>query len=426
MLCRNCSTRTEERRGTVVVMVAVSLVALMGFVAIAIDGGVLLDQRRQAQAACDSAALAAAADLFGNVFRHGGNDLTGSAKEAAEATALDNGYTPNEDCFVTVNIPPEQGKFVGQPGYVEVIIHYYQDRYFSKIFGTGKLLVTARAVARGQRGGIHNAIITLNPNRRGSLSSGGNGNWVVSGSPVHVNSADYQAMRSNGGGSLEATKGFHVAGVPGWSTPGGGQFVGPIYSGAQQIPDPLADLPVPDPLAMEVRSKRTMQITSSKTVTLKPGVYIGGISIAGQGNVVLEPGVYYMQGGGFSWGGQGSVTGSEVMIYNAPTSNSHTFNLSGQGSASLTPPTSGPYQGILFFQDRTSTTPVNVTGNGGLTLSGTFYAAKALMSIAGNGESDVIGAQYISYDLELGGNGNGTVSWSPDQTPGIRLYGLVE
>ena len=49
------------------------------------------------------------------------------------------------------------------------------------------------------------------------------------------------------------------------------------------------------------------------------------------GSVTLNPGVYYMQGGGFSWSGQGTLLGAGVMIYNAPTSNSDVVKLSGSG-----------------------------------------------------------------------------------------------
>jgi hypothetical protein len=35
---------------------------------------------------------------------------------------------------------------------------------------------------------------------------------------------------------------------------------------------------------------------------------------------------------------------------------------------------------------------------------GTFYTQHGLLKITGNGGSDVLGSQYISWDLALGGN----------------------
>ena len=223
---------------------------------------------------------------------------------------------------------------------------------------------------------------------------------------------------------------YDVGGTPGWSTPGGGSFTGPIISNSAPTPDPLRNIPEPDPSTMTVRSTKKLTHSSAQTITLSPGVYIGGISITGKGNVILQPGIYYMQGGGFSDSGQGTLTGTGVMIYNAPTSNSDNINLSGTGAITLTPPTSGVYQGISIFQQRDATVQpsVNVSGNGTapLQISGTFYVPGGLLSVTGNGTQDTIGSQYISDTLTLGGNGSFNVSWDPNLIPGIRQCWLVE
>jgi Flp pilus assembly protein TadG len=48
---------SKRRRGSIVILVAICLIALLGIVALALDGGVLLDQRRHVQAAADALAL---------------------------------------------------------------------------------------------------------------------------------------------------------------------------------------------------------------------------------------------------------------------------------------------------------------------------------------------------------------------------------
>src|SRR5688572_924362 len=83
----------HRRRGAIAVLVAVCLTVLLTFVAIAIDGGILLEERRHAQATADAAALAAAEDLFRNYPRNKGIDLDGTARSAALAIAAANGYT---------------------------------------------------------------------------------------------------------------------------------------------------------------------------------------------------------------------------------------------------------------------------------------------------------------------------------------------
>ncbi len=422
-----------RREGTVIVVVAVSLIALLGFVALSLDGGMLMDKRRQAQGASDAAALAAAGDLYANWWitssaygaQYKGLDPAGTAKAAAKAAAAANGYTDGVDnCTVTVNIPPLSGPFAGKACHTEVIISHAQPQYFSRLFGSTTVAYGARSVSRGRRGGINDAIICLDPTGRGALSAGGNAVIKVTGAPIQVNSNDYAAMTTSGGNATMTADQFLVGGTPGFSGVG---FTGPIVSNSPPIPDPLASLPYPDPSTMVIQSRNKTSFSGNRTVTLQPGVYQGGISITG-GTVNLAPGIYYMDGGGFSVGGQGNLNGTGVLIYNAPLSNSDTISLAGGGGITLSPMLTGPYQGILLFQDRTSTAPVSVSGNGSvpMTITGTFYAASATLSVTGNGTSDTIGSQYISYDLKLGGNGTYFCSWSPDLTPGTREILLVE
>jgi len=337
--------------------------------------------------------------------------------------------------IVTVNIPPLSGPYTGLNGHAEVIIQYNQPRGFSNIFGDGPLPVKARAVARGSWSELRGGILVLDPTSQGSLNAGGNGAMTLIGAPtgpttsIIVDSNNAAAAVANGTGTLTAPE-FDITGVPGTSTSGGGSFKGIINSGVPPTPDPLAYLPEPNPDTMTVQSRKSLSLAgnSNKTTTLNPGVYIGGIQVTGQDNVVLNPGIYYMEGGGFSFTGQGSLTGNGVMIYNAPQSNSDTINISGSPGVSITlsPPAFGIYQGISLFQDRTSSTPLSVSGNGNMNISGTFYAASALLSITGGSGSNTIGSQYVSYDLNLGGNGAITIDYTAAPHPRTRVFGLVE
>jgi len=133
-----------------------------------------------------------------------------------------------------------------------------------------------------------------------------------------------------------------------------------------------------------------------------------------------------MKGGGFVWNGGGALVATGVMIFNAPESNSDVVSLAGNGSVNLTPPTTGIYAGISIFQDRASTNTVSLTGNGSMYVTGTFYVAGGTLATTGNGGGDVIGAQYISYKLNLGGNGTVNIDWNASPTARLRLLGLVE
>ncbi len=117
--------RPALRNGKIIVLVALSLIGVVGIVAIAADGGLLLDQRRRVQAAADAAALAAACDLFKNYPTNAGVDKSNTAADLAKAIAAADGFNNDQKTsFVTVNIPPKDGDHIGQAGYVEVIIEY--------------------------------------------------------------------------------------------------------------------------------------------------------------------------------------------------------------------------------------------------------------------------------------------------------------
>jgi hypothetical protein len=189
----------------------------------------------------------------------------------------------------------------------------------------------------------------------------------------------------------------------------------------------LTGVPAPSPGSLTLQSGSKYKITSGGDYTLQPGVYNGGISISSQtsGSVTLMPGIYYMQGGGFSVSGGMNVTGSGVMIYNAPSGSNDQVTLSGTGTLTLSPPTSGSYKGITIFQSRTSTAAIAITGNGSLNVSGTIYAPGAEVDLTGNGSTDVMGAQFIANNMKVGGNGSVNVTYDANSSP-VRDTRIVQ
>src|SRR4051812_45451500 len=127
-------SHSSRRRGKVVVVVALALSGLIGYTAIALEGGLMMDNKRRAQSAADTAALAAATTLYRNFQADLGKDKSGQANSAALNTAKLEGFTNDgKTSVVTVHIPPTTGDHANKAGYAEVIIEYYQRRYFSRI-----------------------------------------------------------------------------------------------------------------------------------------------------------------------------------------------------------------------------------------------------------------------------------------------------
>jgi Flp pilus assembly protein TadG len=423
--------RRQTRRGAIVVLVAFCLTVLLAFVAIAIDGGGLLEQRRQAQATADAAALAAAENLFLNYPKNKGVDSGGTASSAALAIAAANGFN-NDGTRSVVTVRENPQSYLGGPnqgttipkGYVEVTVQYNQSRYFSAIIGSGTIPVTARAVARGKWEPAFVGIHVLDLHQKGSLNATGTGAVTVTGgAKVIVNSDDPSAAITNGG-SITAPE-IDISG--GSSVTGGkGGFFGGVNLGTEPQPDPLRNIPEPDINSLPLESKNKTQYSNGNH-TLSPGVYHGGINISGQGSATLLPGIYYMDGGGFSMSGQGNLYAAGVMIFNAPQSNSDVISITGSSSGSIymTPPTDGIYEGMTLFQDRNATPTLTVSGGGNMNITGTFYAADALMKVSGGGTGHV-GSQFISRYLELGGNGNLNIDYDPTQAIPRRILGLIE
>jgi hypothetical protein len=413
-----------RRRGISLVLVTVSIVAVLSVLALSLEGGLLLSERRHAQATADAASMAAAADFYWNWYTNFGTDPSGTAASSAYYTASQDGYTNDGvNTKVTVNIPPQSGPYTGMAAYVEVIVEYYHTRGFSSLFGTDVIPVRARAVAVGKPNAGEFGILVLDPASKSAFNAGGGGTVQVTNTPIIVDSSSQQGSIANGGSTVSAPS-YYLAGN--YTTAGGGQFNGTLNTNQRYVPDPLANLPVPDPSTMTVQQKKQTQLTSGTTV-LYPGVYKGGISASSTANVIMMPGIYYMDAGGFKFTGQGSLTGNGVMIYNYPGSgNANGIDVSASGQVTLSPMTSGVYQGLLFFQDRTNSTAASISGGSNMNLTGTFYFPAALLTVTGSAGFDNFGSQYISYDLNVQGTGTVNIDWEPNKVAQVRLITIVE
>jgi Flp pilus assembly protein TadG len=417
---RTVSAPLRRRPGKVVVFVALCLTGMVGVVALAVDGGVLLDDQQQLQAAADAAALAAATDLFANYVVNQGTDPNQTAAKSAQTTAAANGFSNDSNgTTVTVNIPPQSGAFSSQAGYAEVIIQHQQNRYFSTIFGNSAITVTARAVARGtQKASVNASILLLDPSGQGAYTNNGN-TLLVAGAPILINSASSQAAQFSGDIALLAPQ-MNIVGN--YNTEGNALLLANVSTGVKATPDPLANLAAPSNLAMQSSSPVAY---SGGSYTLQPGVYNGGIALSSSASVTLEPGVYYLSGGGLNVTGRASLTGNGVLIYNSPLSSTDAINLGGRGAISLSPLTSGVYAGLTIFQDRTSSVALSLSGGGNVSLSGTVYAAAASLNVSGNGDM-ALGSQLLIADLTTSGNGFFQIPWSLANVSRSRDLRLVE
>ena len=132
------------------------------------------------------------------------------------------------------------------------------------------------------------------------------------------------------------------------------------------------------------------------------------------GSLTLPAGIYIVQGGGVTWQ-NGTVTGTGVTIY-LTGPNPTGLKINGNMTVNLTAPNSGYYWGVLFFQDRTLTSPPAATINGGAgtNLNGTVYLPGTAVTYTGGSATSITAliADTIAFvgTSFFGTDTNGTVT----------------
>jgi len=240
-------------------------------------------------------------------------------------------------------------------------------------------------------------------------------------------------------GTLAESDGFlrrkmkrHHFSVGGVHTSGNAAFGVTPTIGVGALPDPLAGLVGPSPTGLT--SYGSVSLTKG-SLTINPGSY-SQISASGNARLTLNPGTYIIEGGGLTVSGNAGISGSNVFIYNAgsnyPNSggNFGGITLSGNGTFSLTAPTTGTYAGVLIYQSRQNTRAISLSGNASAGISGVVYAANALLTISGNGQLNstaVLGTLNLSGNVTLtqmatGSDGVGDTAGIADTLVAGDLY----
>ena len=183
-------------------------------------------------------------------------------------------------------------------------------------------------------------------------------------------------------------------------------------------------------------SPQSVTLNNSTPVTLNPGIYTG-ITISGGANVTFNPGIYVLMGGGFSATGGSTVTGSGVMFYNTASTYNSSTGADGSspsfgtikinaGAVTMTAlsNSSSKFDGMLFYQDRSNTQGVTMSGNSNTSnLSGTLYAPAADLSVSGGGNW---GAQFITKTATFSGGSSITINYAGSNLGKAPFVFLVE
>ncbi|HEV3444403.1 MAG TPA: PKD domain-containing protein, partial [Gemmataceae bacterium] len=255
----------------------------------------------------------------------------------------------------------------------------------SKISATANFVVT-----------VGDSLYVLNPTAAGALTVSASAAVNIPGL-INVASSSNAAIAASGNASIKAGTINVVGGV----SQSGNATVSPS-SKVSAVTDPLAALRAP---AAGV-SLGSISLSGNSTLTIGPGTY-SQISASGNARLTLTPGVYVILGGGLTVTSNASLTGNGVLIFNAGSNYPNTggnfggITLSGTGSISLTPATTGTYAGVVIYQARNNTRGLSMSGNAMAGIAGAIYAPYALLTLSGNTQ---IKSSLIVGTLNLSGN----------------------
>jgi Flp pilus assembly protein TadG len=417
-----------SENGQAIVLLAISIVVLLGFTALAVDGGMVFSDRRHAQNAADAAALAGA-------LQKSNGQPDSIVIQAAERSAESNGYITDQ---MSVTIAPFTD-FSGTYTLVTVDITSETQTSFAHLLYPGPLRnhVSATARARVSQPYLPGQAVVAMGNCVGTsmnlVESNGGGN--SGGVRTYQGGIFLNAPESGTCCALEPPQvGYGISVDPdfGITSVGSCSYAGvsnifpapPIETGVNggaRIDDPLASLPNPVCTAPGRQQNGVYQPGNygGSNIALGGGEYAPGIycideprgtSLSGQQVIQGEYVTFYFKRGGLSF------TGNAYMDISAPAegpAEGRCYGTVGDPTASCT------YKGIAIFSDRNNTSEINVKGNGNNAVLGLVYALSGTLNTSGGGstpdEAAIIG-QVIVKNVTNNGGGDVSVAYDPRTT----------
>src|ERR1700722_5152788 len=400
--------------GQVLALITMSMVILLGFLALAVDVGMLWSERRHMQTAADAAAVAAAVALREGV------DVTTAGRSAATHNSFTNG---SSSVTVTINNPPLSGAYAGNSSYVEAIVEPPQTPYFLRALGYNTVDVSTRAVS-GEISGPA-CMYSLDPTDSKTFSESGGTSSIVANCGLLVRSTDTDGLDVSGGGTLSASSiGVVATAYNNYSS----TITPPPVTKIAPFGDPLSGVSAPSVGACNpLTAANGHGYSSTGGDTISQGTYCGGISVSGGKTLNLNPGTYVLMGGGLTGRGTSNLVGTGITFYNTVWTSSYPAGLkvgnsnqykpivfSGGRSTALTAPSSGPLQGILFFQDRNLPSgdtgpsgPQNtISGGSGATFTGAMYFPTTPLYFSGGSSVVPLNAILIGDIINISGGTN--------------------
>jgi Flp pilus assembly protein TadG len=408
--------RDESGQSGVFAAVFLALAAI-GFVAFALDTGMLFRESRMAQSAAQAAAVAAA--------EQAGYGQSSSQQQAvANAMAKLNGFDTTlatNPATVTLSTPTN-GNFQGAyiQATVTMPIHTYFLGAFSKALST--VPVSATAIAGG--GVTDPTCICVS----GNFSVSGGSTLTANGCGIFDNSSASGSISVSGGSTINAKS---LAGAStGWDSPpssgifGSGDTINvqDIEEGDTASCTPTLPLAPSYNLSSCIATDPGNGWKSPGTLTEGPSIaggtvcYSNGLTVGGNGmSDTLTSGIYVIRGGVLHFTGNPNLGGNGIFFY---LTNGASLAIDGGAKVNLvsggatesgggTAPSLGSYNGILFYQDPSDTAAMTISGGGGGYINGGVIATESSLTLSGGSSATGVQGGFSVKNMTVTGGSVG-------------------
>ncbi len=373
----------KNEGGSAIPLVALTIVVATAMAAFAVDLSYVYRTQSQLLTVAEAAALAAASklpdetDALDLALEYAGLNLESArftgAVEAADvrfgswdqSTATFTEDSSGEAVEVTASLTGQKGNAI--PSFLGVVL------------GRDQFDVSTTAIATTSPGSPA-CITALDPNGSKALWLDSNAEIQVNGCEIVVNSNHGRALYAESNSAiLDAER---VCVVGGTFTSENSTINPAPENGCPPVVDPFAHLTEPLYGGCDYNNLTFEE----ENTTLSPGVYCGGLRIRSNSNVTFNPGIYIIKNGKLVIEQNSTASGVGVGFF--LTGGSGRLEFTSNAIVDFTAPSSGPLEGVVFFQDRN--------------YGGTH-------KIESNNVSDLLGAIYLPEgNLEL--NSNGAIS----------------
>lgn len=400
---------------------------MVGIVGLVTDLGYARFVKWKAQTAADAAALAAIEATM-SAFGETGTIACGTNAVCQSATPcpypvpmppsnnLDNGCLyAQENGFITggnlgrqsvtmqsgITSPPPFAAGVSASYWVRVEATENIPQFFSAVFGNSMGQVSSQATAAIVGNPANPCVYVMDPSANNAFSISGSASVTVS-CGIQVNSSSLQAMVASGSARVSAAA-VEVHGN--FITSGSATISPPPVIGADPVTDPFAGVAAP---TASVCDFTDWSVNGGGTAALNPGVYCNGIKVTGSSTATFNPGVYVLRGGGLQVSGGSNLSGNGVTFYNTGGGaySYQAISITGGGHLTLSAPTSGPYAGLLFFQDRSivSSATNSISGGSIGQFTGVLYFPTTPLSYSGGSGTNWTYTTILAKTVTFSGN----------------------